>query len=139
MWLPARARPRRACVRAPPTPTAATWRRGPRWIACRRRAWRPRRRSASGPAWARSGCWAVQPAVMALRRWARRADITCDRAGALCTRDLQVTTRALVKLALGSRRLYSDVNVDEYLRNLARPPGPAPVDEVTGELAGEQP
>jgi Zn-dependent protease with chaperone function len=79
--------------------------------------------------------WAAQPAVLALRRWGRRADITCDRAAALCTRDLDVTTRALVKLALGSTRLYSDVNVDAYLRELARP---APVAEAA-ELAAEQP
>jgi len=83
--------------------------------------------------------WAVQPAVLALRRWARRADITCDRAAPLCTRDLAVTTRALVKLALGARRLYSDVNVEQYLRQLERAPGPAPVDDVFGELHGEQP
>jgi Zn-dependent protease with chaperone function len=83
--------------------------------------------------------WAAQPAVMALRRWARRADITCDRAAALCTRDLEVTTRALVKLALGSRRLYSDVNVDEYLRGLTRETPPPPGDDVFGELHEEQP
>jgi Zn-dependent protease with chaperone function len=79
--------------------------------------------------------WAAQPAVIALRRWARRADITSDRAAALCTRDLEATTRALVKLALGPNRLYSDVNVEQYLRELAQP---APVAEVA-ELAAEQP
>ena len=79
--------------------------------------------------------WAAQPAVLALRRWARRADITCDRAAALCTRDLEATTRALVKVALGSSRLYSDVNVEEYLRELAEA---APAAEA-GELAAEQP
>jgi Zn-dependent protease with chaperone function len=80
--------------------------------------------------------WAVQPAVLALRRWARRADITCDRASALCSRDLAVTTRALVKLALGSSRLYSDVNVEEYLRALAEP---TVMTGAVGELRSEQP
>ena len=62
--------------------------------------------------------WSVKPAVLALNGWARRAEITCDRAGLLCTRDLNVSIDCLVKLALGSRKLYSDVNVDEYLAQL---------------------
>ncbi len=62
--------------------------------------------------------WSVKPAVLALNSWARRAEITCDRAGLICTRDLEVSINCLVKLALGSRKLYSDVNVDEYLAQL---------------------
>jgi Zn-dependent protease with chaperone function len=62
--------------------------------------------------------WSVKPAVLALNGWARRAEITCDRAGLICTRDLDVSINCLVKLALGSRKLYSDVNVDEYLAQL---------------------
>ena len=58
----------------------------------------------------------AQPAVLALRAWSRRAEITCDRAGLLCTRDLGTATAALIKLALGSRKLYGEINVDEYLR-----------------------
>jgi Zn-dependent protease with chaperone function len=58
----------------------------------------------------------AQPAVLALRAWSRRAEITCDRAGLLCTRDLVTATAALIKLALGSRKLYGEINVDEYLR-----------------------
>lgn len=62
--------------------------------------------------------WGAQPAVLALNGWSRRGMITCDRAGLLCARDLGVATSALVKLALGSQRLYGDVDVDEYLRQL---------------------
>jgi Zn-dependent protease with chaperone function len=67
--------------------------------------------------------WITQPAIVALRSWARRAEITCDRASLLCTRRLEVTTAALVKLAVGSRRLYSDIDVDEYVRQLDELPG----------------
>ena len=35
--------------------------------------------------------WSVKPAVLALNGWARRAEITCDRAGMICTRDLDVS------------------------------------------------
>jgi Zn-dependent protease with chaperone function len=62
--------------------------------------------------------WAVQPAILALNGWSRRADITCDRAGLLSVRDLAAATAALVKLSVGSRRLYGDIDVDEYLRQL---------------------
>ncbi|HJX52037.1 MAG TPA: M48 family metallopeptidase [Polyangia bacterium] len=61
----------------------------------------------------------AQPVVLALRAWSRRAEITSDRAGLLCTRDLGTATAALIKLALGSRKLYADINVDEYLRQFA--------------------
>ena len=48
--------------------------------------------------------WSVKPAVLALNGWARRAEITCDRAGMICTRDLDVSIGCLVKLALGSQQ-----------------------------------
>jgi Zn-dependent protease with chaperone function len=75
--------------------------------------------------------WTVKPAVLALNAWARRAEITCDRTGLLCTRDLDVSVAALVKLALGSRKLYSDINMEAYLAQMdeaAR--GPGRFDEV---------
>ena len=62
--------------------------------------------------------WSVKPAVLALNGWARRAEITCDRAGLICTRDLDVSIGCLVKLALGSNKLYSEVNIPEYLAQL---------------------
>lgn len=45
--------------------------------------------------------WMVQPATMTLRAWARRAEITCDRAGLLAGRDLEASLTAMVKLELG--------------------------------------
>jgi len=62
--------------------------------------------------------WSVKPAVLALNGWARRAEVTCDRAGLICTRDLDVSIGCLVKLALGSQKLYSDVNLEEYLAQM---------------------
>lgn len=55
------------------------------------------------------------PAVLALRAWSRRAEITCDRAGVLCTGDLDVALRALTKLALGSQKLYEELNIEAFL------------------------
>jgi Zn-dependent protease with chaperone function len=45
--------------------------------------------------------WIVQPAVMALQGWSRRAEVTCDRAALLAVRDLDVALTSMVKVALG--------------------------------------
>jgi Zn-dependent protease with chaperone function len=62
--------------------------------------------------------WIVTPAVMALQSWTRRAEITCDRAGLICSGSLEAGLAALTKLALGSSKLAERLNVDEYLKQL---------------------
>lgn len=52
---------------------------------------------------------------LSLQAWSRRAEITCDRAALLCCRDLDVATRALAKLALGSKKLYEELDVEVFL------------------------
>ncbi len=59
--------------------------------------------------------WAVEPALIALRAWSRRAEITCDRAGMLCSKSEAVSQRALTKLALGSQKLYEEFNIEAFL------------------------
>ncbi len=63
--------------------------------------------------------WAVQPAIMTLQAWSRRAEVTCDRAALLALRDENKTLAALVKLELGD----SDTafNAEEYLKNQPDP------------------
>jgi Zn-dependent protease with chaperone function len=61
--------------------------------------------------------WIVQPAIMTLQAWARRAEITCDRAALLATRDLGVTLTALIKFEVGLEDA-SNFDVDEYLQQL---------------------
>lgn len=63
--------------------------------------------------------WIVQPAVIALNAWSRRAEITGDRAGLLCVKDPRVAEAALVKLALGSQKLYAELDIEAYLAQLA--------------------
>jgi Zn-dependent protease with chaperone function len=62
--------------------------------------------------------WIVQPAILALQAWSRRAEITCDRAALLCTKDLDVATLALVKVGLGSHKLAAELKMDEYMKQL---------------------
>ena len=62
--------------------------------------------------------WAAAPATVALNTWSRRAEITCDRAGLLVTKDLDLAVRCMIKLAVGSQRLYEQINPDEYLKQL---------------------
>lgn len=59
--------------------------------------------------------WIVGPAMLALSGWSRRAEVTCDRAGLLCVRSLDVSTRALTKLALGSTKLYDELNMEAFV------------------------
>jgi Zn-dependent protease with chaperone function len=59
--------------------------------------------------------WLMAPAEMALMSWLRRAEITSDRAGLICCQDLEVSTRALTKLALGSSKLYGELNMEAFV------------------------
>ncbi len=59
--------------------------------------------------------WIVQPALVALQAWYRRAEITCDRAGLLCCQDEEAACRSFMKLASGSHKLYPEMNLDAYL------------------------
>ena len=61
--------------------------------------------------------WIVQPAVMTLQAWSRRAEITCDRAALLCTRDLDVTFQSMMKVELGLDQAQG-LDVDSYLQQL---------------------
>jgi len=75
--------------------------------------------------------WSVKPAVIALNGWARRAEITCDRAALICTKNVDVSIGTLVKMALGSKKLYSEINVDAYLAQLEEVNrGPGRLDEL---------
>lgn len=60
--------------------------------------------------------WIVQPAIMTLQAWSRRAEITCDRAALVATRDLATTLAALVKVELGIEK-GAAFNLDDYLRD----------------------
>ena len=59
--------------------------------------------------------WASRPAMLALTGWMRRAEVTCDRAGLLCAGSLEASTGALAKLALGSKKLFEELNVEAFL------------------------
>ena len=52
---------------------------------------------------------------MPLDTWQRRAEVTADRAGAICARDVEVGARALIKLRTGFAALADKVDVDAYL------------------------
>jgi len=64
--------------------------------------------------------WVVQPAIMTLQAWSRRAEVTCDRAALLALRDENKTLEALVKLELGFDK-DSAFNAEEYLKSQPDP------------------
>lgn len=57
----------------------------------------------------------AEPAILALNAWSRRAEITCDRAGMICSQNPEVSARALTKLVIGSRKLYDEFNLEAFL------------------------
>jgi Zn-dependent protease with chaperone function len=59
--------------------------------------------------------WILQPALVALRAWSRRAEVTCDRAAMLVVKKEQVAERAIAKLAVGSPKLYEEFNLEAFL------------------------
>jgi Zn-dependent protease with chaperone function len=61
--------------------------------------------------------WVVQPAIMTLQAWSRRAEVTCDRAAILAVKDLDKTLTAMVKLELGLEK-GSAFNAEEYLKSV---------------------
>lgn len=61
--------------------------------------------------------WVVQPAIMTLQAWSRRAEITCDRASLIAVRDLDKTLTSLVRIEMGVEK-GSAFNAEEYLRAL---------------------
>ena len=62
--------------------------------------------------------WVVQPAIMTLQAWSRRAEVTCDRAALLAIKDVDRTLSALVKLELGLEK-GSAFSAEEYLKSAA--------------------
>jgi Zn-dependent protease with chaperone function len=53
--------------------------------------------------------------MLAFFEWARQAEITCDRAGLLCTQDFNVSAQANLSLTAGPNRLSHEQNVDAFL------------------------
>lgn len=64
--------------------------------------------------------WAVRPATLTLQAWSRRADITADRAGLLCARDLDVALANLGQLAQHSDETQGSREIGRRQRALSR-------------------
>lgn len=64
------------------------------------------------------GGFLVEPVLLPLRAWFRRAEITCDRAGLLCSRDVDAGTKSFMKLAIGSSRLFAEMDLETYVEQL---------------------
>lgn len=54
--------------------------------------------------------------VMALRTWSRAAEVTCDRAAAICCGEADSFASAFAKLSSGGMLGYEEVNIDEFLK-----------------------
>jgi Zn-dependent protease with chaperone function len=59
-----------------------------------------------------------QGLVFALLEWQRKAELSADRAGLLCTQDIDPCTRTFMKLAGGAKSLFDEMDRDEFLRQI---------------------
>jgi Zn-dependent protease with chaperone function len=56
---------------------------------------------------------------LALQAWSRRAEVTCDRAGLICCKDLKVAEMALVRLLLGFEAAEK-IQVEDVVEGMKR-------------------
>jgi Zn-dependent protease with chaperone function len=61
-------------------------------------------------AWMPVGYWAIRAVVAALQEWYRKSELSCDRAGLLCTQDPQAALRVHATLAGATDPDEMDVN-----------------------------
>jgi Zn-dependent protease with chaperone function len=54
--------------------------------------------------------------AVALYDWSRKAELTADRAELLVVQDVEISLRLHMKLAAGSRTVYSQINHEEFLK-----------------------
>jgi Zn-dependent protease with chaperone function len=68
----------------------------------------------SGIAWLPMGYWGIRAVIAALLEWFRKAELSCDRAGLLCSQDPVAALRA--HIALAGAIDPSDVDTAEFLK-----------------------
>lgn len=59
-----------------------------------------------------------QGLVYALLEWARKAELTADRAGLLCTQSMEPAIHTFMKLAGGASSLYEQMDEQEFMRQI---------------------
>jgi Zn-dependent protease with chaperone function len=86
-------------------------------LACDHGVWLTLAAALAAPAGSLPGvpAFVAEGAAEALARWARAAELSCDRAAALVARDPSVVVSVLMKLAGGSPKLAGQLNVDAFL------------------------
>jgi Zn-dependent protease with chaperone function len=80
--------------------------------------------------------WAVRPATLTLQAWRRRADVTADRAGLLCARDLDVSLQTLAKVSASNDS--DGRELPRRQRALTRFAGSAYYRTVVGGIGGDE-
>ncbi|HRH43111.1 MAG TPA: M48 family metallopeptidase [Pyrinomonadaceae bacterium] len=57
---------------------------------------------------------------MFFSHWSRAAEITCDRAGVICTGSISAGQTALAKLSTGGVSAYGKIDIQEFIKQLER-------------------
>lgn len=67
--------------------------------------------------WLPGGYWGIRAIVLALREWYRKAELSADRAGLLCSQDPTASLR--MHMVLAGARSPDDVDTKEFLQQAA--------------------
>ncbi|HWP98795.1 MAG TPA: M48 family metallopeptidase [Syntrophomonadaceae bacterium] len=59
-------------------------------------------------------------AKMLLATWSRAAEVTCDRAGMICSNSYNDAAMALAKLGFGGIQAMQHINLDEYIKQVEK-------------------
>lgn len=59
-------------------------------------------------------------AKLLLATWSRAAEVTCDRAGMICSHSYEDTVMALAKLGFGGVQSLQHINLDEYIKQVEK-------------------
>ncbi|KFB68139.1 M48 family metallopeptidase [Candidatus Accumulibacter vicinus] len=57
--------------------------------------------------------------VLFLARWSRCAEVTCDRAGAICANDARMMMSALARIQTGGEESLRGIDLDTYVRQVS--------------------
>lgn len=64
--------------------------------------------------------WAVQPAIVTLQAWSRRAEVTCDRAALLAVKNLDQALMGIASVAIGPEKIAT-FDAAAFVRDLPDP------------------
>lgn len=58
----------------------------------------------------------AQSVITSIQQWLPMSELSADRAGLICCQDLESVGTAIIKLAVGSKSLFNEIDIEEYMK-----------------------